>query len=202
MQAAERYAEALTIDEYLSRMRQNRERFLENIERTAITPEEKAFFSDHPLRVLVITEDWCADSVQLVPALVKLSREVPDLGIRVLQRDQHSEFAARYPRKDGYNAIPIFILFDEEMRELGALIERPARVTQEIAAETRRFQKAHPDLPGINRNVDRMPDETRAAVKANTAAWRVSFQNAWARYLLEDFAQIIKTAEKAREQAA
>lgn len=189
-QAAERYAEAMTIDEYMAQMERNRERFSRNIENARITDEERAVFSQAPLRILVITEDWCGDSAQFVPVLVRLAREVPNVELRVLRRDLNREFAAQYPRHDGYNAIPIFILLDGELNELGALVERPARATEEIAQETRRFQRAHPELPGITRNVDRMPDETRAAIKANIAEWREGYHDRWARYLLEDLAAI------------
>lgn len=204
MQAAELFATAMTIDEYLSRMRERREQFIENIERTKVTPEQRERFSRAPLqgfRVLVFTEDWCGDSAQFVPMLVKLAREVPGIEVRVARRDENRELAERYPRHDGYHAIPIFVFFDAEMRELGALVERPRRAAEEIAAETRRFQQANPDLPGINRNIDRMPDETRAAVKANIARWRGGQHDRWTPYMFDEIAEII-TSAKASERAA
>ncbi|MDI3339825.1 MAG: thioredoxin family protein [Sphaerobacter sp.] len=194
MSAAERWPQAMTIDEYIARMRENRERFLENIERTEITEFDRAVFGQQPLRILVLTEDWCRDSAQFVPVVVRLAREVPTVEVRVLPRDQHRDLNARYPRKDGYLAIPVFILMDKNLNEIGVLVERPERATREIAAETRRFAEAHPELPGINRMVDHMPDETRAAVKAHIAEWRLGQQDRFARYLLEDLAAILQRA--------
>jgi thiol-disulfide isomerase/thioredoxin len=198
MQAAEGFDEAMTIDVYLSRMRENREAFIRNIERTTVNDAERTVLGGEPLRILIFTEDWCQDSVQFVPMLAKLAQEVPGIEVRVLFRDEHRDLVSEYRAKDGRQAIPTFVFFDSEMREIGVLVERPAAATAEIAAETRRFQKAHPDLPGINRTVDRMPDETRRAVKANTREWRVDKQETWARYLFDEIAEIVQSASQDR----
>jgi thiol-disulfide isomerase/thioredoxin len=194
MLAAERYEQAVPIDDYLSQMTQNREKVMENLERAVITEKDREFFSRHPLRVLILTEEWCVDSTQFVPVLTALSREVPDLQIRVLRRDENKDLATNYRRKDGYQAIPVFIFFDQNMREIAFLIERPVKSTEEMAAETRRFQKANPELPGINRSVDRMPEETQAAVKANSRQWRQGQQDRFARYFLDEVAEIVQHA--------
>lgn len=192
MLPAERWSQAMTVEQYLAQMRENREQFLENIERTEITAEDRAVFAKEPLRILVLTEDWCGDSAQLVPVLVRLAREVPTVEVRVLLRDQHRDLNEQFPRADGYLAIPVIIVMDRDGELIGSLVERPARATEEITAETRRFQQANPDLPGINRALDRMPEETRAAVKANIAEWRWGQQDRFARYLLEDLAVLVE----------
>jgi len=194
MLAAERYKQAIAIDDYLTHMTQNRERVMENLEKTVITAKDREVYGAHPLRVLILTEEWCIDSTQFVPVLTRLAHEVPGIEIRVLERDEHQDLATNYRRKDGYQAIPVFILFDEKMHEFGFLIERPVKANQEMAEETRRFQQAHPELPGINRTVDHMPPETQAAVKANSRAWRVGQQGRFARYFLDELAEIIQHA--------
>ncbi|MBX6343205.1 MAG: thioredoxin family protein, partial [Thermomicrobiaceae bacterium] len=148
---------------------------------------------------LVITEDWCSDSAQFVPVVARLAREVPGVELRVLRRDEHHDLAERYPRKDGYHAIPIFILFDGEMRELGSLVERPTRAAEEIAAETRKFQREHPELPGINRTLAKQPEETRAAVKAHIREWRQGQQERWTRFLLDELAAIVEAGRARRD---
>lgn len=198
MLAAERWPQATSVDDYIALMEQNRERYLENIERTEITATDREVFGREPLRILVLTEDWCGDSAQFIPVIARLAREVPTVEVRILRRDQHRDLNALYPRKDGYLAIPVLIVMDKDLNVLGVLVERPERATEEIAAETRRFQLANPHLPGINRTVDRMPEETRAAVKANIARWRVGQQDRFARYLLEDLAALIQRARSER----
>ena len=199
--AAQYWNDARRADEYVANMSQNRDAFRDNMRRTEISPEDRARFGRTPLRVLTITEEWCNDSVQFLAALLRLSEELPNVEVRVLERPKVRELAEQYPRKDGYHAIPVFILFEERdgaLRELGALVERPAKATEEIAAETRRFQQAHPELPGIARTVDRMPDETRALVKANSAEWRVSRLERWVPYLYDELAEIMARAGAAQ----
>lgn len=198
MQPAEFFDQGMTIDEYLSRMRENREQFTANIDRTPITEADRALFDGEQLRILVFTEDWCQDSVQFVPMLAKLAREVPGIDVRVLFRDKHHDLVSEYRSKDGRQAIPTIVIFDGEMREIGVLVERPAAATTEIAAETRQFQKAHPELPGINRTVDRMPEETRRVVKAHSREWRVDNQERWARYLFDEIAEFVQAARQGR----
>ncbi|CCF82818.1 thioredoxin family protein [Nitrolancea hollandica] len=198
MQAAEHFHEGMAIAEYLSRMRENRDHFIRNIEQTPVSDADRFVLGGEPLRILIFTEDWCQDSVQFVPMVAKLEQEVPDIEVRVLFRDAHLDLVSRYRSKDGRQAIPTFVFFDGDMREIGVLVERPAVATEEIAAETRRFQKAHPELPGINRTVDRMPDETRRAVKAHTREWRVDKQERWTRYMFDEIARIVQAARQDR----
>ncbi|HEX3723663.1 MAG TPA: thioredoxin family protein [Nitrolancea sp.] len=194
MLAAERYQQAMNIDDYFDQMTQNRETVLKNYERAEITDVDRQAFSAQPLHVLILTEEWCSDSMQFVPVLAKLATEVPGIEIRVLRRDDNLDLATNYRRKDGYQAIPVFIFFDRDMRELGFLIERPVRVSEEMADETRRFQQLHPELAGVTRNFDRMPEETRAAVKANSQQWRRGQQDRFARYFLDEVAELIQHA--------
>jgi len=191
--AAERWNQAMTPDEYLAQMTQNREAFVANVERTRIMPGDWAAFGHEPVHILVLTEDWCGDSLQFVPMVIALARQLPTVAVRIIRRDHHLDLADRYRRKDGYQAIPVFIVLDSEMQELGALIERPERATAELVAEQKRFLAAHPELPGANRAFSQMPEETRQAVKQHLAAWRQEQFDRWTRYLFEDLAEIVRS---------
>ncbi|HEU5424562.1 MAG TPA: thioredoxin family protein [Nitrolancea sp.] len=204
IEAASFWEQAMPADEYLAQMSTNHDAFQANMDRTEVTAADRVRFGAQPLKLLVLTEEWCNDSVQFLAATLRLAHEVPAVQVRVLRRDEQREFAAQYPRQDGYNAIPIFILMDADLRELGSLVERPGRVTAEMAEETRRFAQDHPELPGIRRNVDHMPEETKALVKGNNARWRVDMLERWVPYLFDDLATIAERAraEQAQEQAA
>jgi hypothetical protein len=199
IRAIDRYDDAIDIDTYLHQMTNRRDLFRRNIERAEVPDEFRQFFGQEPLRFLVITEDWCIDSAQFIPVLVKMARELPGVELRVLRRDEHQDLASQYKRKDGYQAIPVIIVLDGEGNELGALIERPEQASRDMAEETRRFQRANPDLPGITRNIDRMPQETQARVKANSRGWRLDQQDRFATYLLQELREII---EEGRRQSA
>lgn len=182
---------ALTIDDYLAQLwRKHRARFARNRDRTQVPEGVRARLAGRPLRVLVLTEPWCEDSAQFVPAIWKLTLELPEVELRVLREHEHRELAARYHNQAGHPAIPTIVLLDEELRELGALVERPPRVNAALAAEARHFVQAHPELPGIRRTLDRMPEETSAALKAHIAQWRDTQHEVWVAWLLEELAEI------------
>jgi thiol-disulfide isomerase/thioredoxin len=198
IKAIDRYDDAIEVDHYIDLMKNRRKLFLENIERAEISAEHREFFGSEPIRFLAITEDWCIDSAQFLPVLVKLARELPDVDLRVLRRDENEDLASQYKRKDGYQAIPVIIVLDADGDELGAMIERPEKAGEEMAAETRRFQQANPDLPGVTRNIDRMPQETQAKVKAHSRTWRLDQQDRFATYLLDELREIIEQARAER----
>jgi hypothetical protein len=194
---ADRWAAAMPVEAYVAQLwRKHRGRFARNRERTTVPDDVRARFGGRPLRLLVLTDPWCEDSAQLVPVAWRLAQEVGGVELRVLRASEHRDLADRYATRGGYPAIPVFVVLGADLRELGALVERPARATAELAAETRRFQQEHADLPGVRRTVERMPDETRAMLKQHITAWRDGQHDRWTRYLLEDLAAIADGEEQ------
>jgi thiol-disulfide isomerase/thioredoxin len=199
--AFERYNEdSVSVDQYIESMENNRTQFVQNAEQALLRDEHIDYFKDKELKFLVITEDWCIDSVQFIPVLVRLAQDYEGIETRVLRRDEHTEVAEKYPRKDGYNAIPVIIIFDSEGNELGSIVERPAQASKEMAEETRKFQEANSDLEGIKRNIDKMPEETQEKVKAHSRRWRMTQQDRFADLMLEEVREIVESARK--EQVA
>ena len=64
-------------------------------------------------------------------------------------------------------------------------------INEQMAAETRRFVAEHPELEGGQRNIDRMPEETREAVKAHNRQWRWTMQEPWTAILFDELAEIL-----------
>jgi hypothetical protein len=191
MSVSELWERALTIDDYVGQMwRKHRKSFIRNRDRSVIDVASRARFAARPLHILIMTEPYCEDSAQLVPVVWRLADEIDDVALRILRQHEHLDLASHY-LVDGHPAIPVFILLDEQLDEIGALVERPARMTQETTAEIRRFQQAHPDLPGITRTLERMPEATRDAVKQHLVNWRNDQFARWADYLLDDLATLV-----------
>jgi hypothetical protein len=196
--AAEYWDAAMTADEYIAQMTQNRELFERRIAATEITDAERDSFATTPLRFLILTEDFCSDSAQFIPPVIRLAQELENVDVGLLLRDHHRELASGYVRKDGYQAIPVLIVLNPDGAELGYLVERPLRVNDALAAETRRFASENPHLEGINRTYDKMADETRAAVRANSNSYRDSRQAEWTRWLFEDLAAVVASSDAER----
>ena len=90
MVTRERFAQGLTLPQYLAQMRMNRERFVQFMQAadvdagTLTAPGRK-------LNVLVITEDWCGDSLYQFPVLARLVEGHPDVDLRVFLRDRNPD---------------------------------------------------------------------------------------------------------------
>ena len=186
MSVADLWDVALNVDEYISSMTQNQGVFAAAIGATELTDQQRRLFAGDPVRILVFTEDFCGDSAQLIPPVARLARESADVDLRILRRDDHRDIAANYLRKDGYQAIPVFIVFGADGGERGFVIERPQVAYSEMAAETSRFAAEHPEIEGVSRNYDRMPDETKAAVRANIERYRRTRTSEWVAALFEE----------------
>jgi hypothetical protein len=86
-----------------------------------------------PRRLLVIAEDWCGDAVNTVPILARAAEVVPGLELRILERDANPEVMNRY-LTNGSRSIPIVIVLDDELRELGHWGPRPTELQAWVVA--------------------------------------------------------------------
>ena len=187
---AEQFATGMTLDEYLDQMSQNREQFEANIAAAPVTPDDVARFTalPEPLNVLVITEDWCGDSLAHLPVLFRLARESGDqLHVRIFKRDEHKDLAAQFPMPTGRVAIPIVVFFDQGMHEVGKFLERPQVGHDEMAAFMEGFFAHHPDLGTPGQPISALTPETRQALFVELGPWRKGRIDAWNRAAIAEF---------------
>jgi hypothetical protein len=177
-----RWDKGITYDAFKAAMTRNQERFAENEGRVALDPEAVRTFKSlpKPLRVLALAEDWCGDVVANLPILGRLAKEVPTLDVRIFYRDQNLDLMDRWLNQGKYQSIPVFVFFDENFRELGHWIERPASVTERRAQERKRIFDAHPEFGSPDAPVDQLPEDVRTRLQAELQKMRegmVSFAN-------------------------
>ncbi len=178
-----RWDKGITYEAFKAAMTRNQERFAENESRVALDPETIRTFKSlpKPLRVLALAEDWCGDVVANLPILGRLAKEVPPLDVRIFYRDQNLDLMERWLNQGKYQSIPVFVFFDENFRELGHWIERPASVTQRRAQERKKIFDAHPEFGSPDAPVDQLPEDVRTRLQAELQKMRegmVSFANA------------------------
>ncbi len=191
----ERFNEGLTYQQYLDQITQNKERFLENYEKATFKPEDVAAFRDLPetLNVLAIGEDWCGDVVAGFPVLAKLADQTGGkLNVRVFLRDQNEDLINQYLNQGKYKSIPVIVFFDQNMRELGHFIERPAAQTAESTAARNKFFAEHPEynVPQ-DANMADMSAEARQAWGAENTKLRASRTAAWNQLLVDELRKIV-----------
>lgn len=98
---------------------------------------------------LVIAEDWCGDGTSTIPYLAKLATITRSVEVRVLRRDEYPVVMDRY-LTDGARAIPIVIVLNRQLEELGHWGPRPADLQQWVRTE-RAKSGMKPPYPQIRR---------------------------------------------------
>ena len=126
MVTRERFEQGLTPPKYLEQMRMNRERFVQFM-RAADGAEGRVPLTrpGRKLNVLVITEDWCGDSLYSFPILARMVEGDADVELRVFLRDRNPDLMDQFLKHERHRTIPVFVFFDEAMNELARFIERP-----------------------------------------------------------------------------
>ncbi len=106
---------------------------------------------DRPLILLILTEGWCGDAAQNIPAIEKISAESGMIETRYLLRDQNPDLMDMF-LTDGARSIPKLIALDAETLEvLGSWGARP-NAAQDYFME---MKQAGHDKPWILENMQR-----------------------------------------------
>jgi hypothetical protein len=169
-----RFAKGLTYEGYKAQMTRNRDRFEENEKRVDLDEADLEAFRalPRPVRVVVLAEDWCGDVIANLPVLGRLAEESRKLDVRVFLRDQNDDIMQRYLNKGQFKSIPVFVFFDEDFRELGHWIERPASVTEIRAKRRKQIVAAHPEFGSPDAPVDALAEEVRVRLQGELAKMR------------------------------
>lgn len=190
----ERFNEGLTYQQYVDQMTQNKDRFVENERAVQLKPDDVATFKNLPekLNVLVIAEDWCGDVIAGLPVLGKLASEAGTLNVRVFLRDQNEDLMNQYLKEGKFKSIPVVVFFDQQMRELGHFIERPAAQTAEAAQARNAFFAAHPEYNAPqNTDFGDLSPEARQAWGVENTKLRAARTTAWNQLLVDEMKKIV-----------
>lgn len=85
---------------------------------------------DFPLMCLVITESWCGDSAQIVPALQKIAdASKGKINLRLVFRDENPELMNEF-LTNGSRSVPKMIVLDEHFNVITTWGPRPEKAQQ------------------------------------------------------------------------
>jgi hypothetical protein len=106
----------------LNRQRMHR---LEKTVRLAEMLKEKAAKNRRSMIWLIITEGWCGDAAQNIPAIEKIAAAAPNVETRYVLRDENLDVMDKYLTNNA-RSIPKLIALDAEtLEELGTWGPRP-----------------------------------------------------------------------------
>jgi selT/selW/selH-like putative selenoprotein len=147
----ERFEQGLTYEAYKAQMTRNLDRLEANEQLANLDPADIAYFRNltAPIHLLIIGEDWCGDVINNVPVIARMAQETSKLNIRLFLRDQNLDIMDQYLKEGKYRSIPVVVAFDEDFRELGYWIERPAEISELSGKATAELFATDPLFEGI-----------------------------------------------------
>ncbi|HEU4758343.1 MAG TPA: thioredoxin family protein [Dehalococcoidia bacterium] len=149
----ERFASGLTWEQYLERIKRNREKFEYNYRETDLADADIAALRDlvaqpnGPARVLALGEDWCPDVFRGLPVMARIA-EAAGMELRVFPRDDNLDIMGEFLKGGEHQSIPTFVFYTRDHRYIAHWIERPARANAEMGEVQKLFV-------GLDREKDR-----------------------------------------------
>lgn len=131
-----RFEAAPTFEEYLETVDRNRDLWHAVYQR-AVAPDEliDAARAIHGRWQLVaLSEDWCGDAVNTLPAVARLTEAV-GWDFRVLSRDANPDLMDAHLTNGRSRSIPVVIVYDEDFREVGWWGPRPEEIQEWVLGE-------------------------------------------------------------------
>ena len=190
----ERFLRGMTPTEHVDRMKVNRDRFTEVMAAVEIPSQDREYFAGlgSPLKVAVVTEDWCGDHVSTVPVLYRLSEESGNLDVRVFMRDQNWDLADAFLPEHRRDTVPVFAFFTpEDIRWIGVFIETSRDLVPTLDGMDEAIHDSLSHLPDIRADVNEMSQETRAALRRERGSFRVNHAAEWGRVISRDFRDVV-----------
>ena len=90
--------------------------------------------------LLVLSEDWCGDAVNTLPAVAKLAERAPNADLRVLGRDAHPDLMDAH-LTGASRSIPVVIALDESFEERGWWGPRPTVLQRWVSGQGQLLEK-------------------------------------------------------------
>ena len=90
--------------------------------------------------LLVLSEDWCGDSVNIVPIVAKLCESVSNMDMRILARDENLDIMDAHLTGTS-RSIPIVILLNPKFQECGWWGPRPRELQKWVMGKGMKLPK-------------------------------------------------------------
>ncbi len=192
----ERFEQGMSYEAYKQQMTRNRDRFEENQQTATFAENDLQFFHQLPqtIHVLVLAEDWCGDVIANLPVLGRLAQESGKLNLRVFLRDQNLDIMDQYLNEGVHRSIPVFVFFDQDFRELGHWIERPAVVNRMQKQMLGELFATEPVLQGFSSDTSpaQLPEAARTRLMQALISFRTEIRETSDREVVREIRELIE----------
>ncbi len=153
----------LTLAEFVERMTTFQDKMQRRLREVTLTDADCAELArlTRPAHALVLTEDWCPDSLMNLPILARVVEAVPGMDMRIFVRSASPDLEAYYQARD-IRCIPVFTFLDAGFDEIGTWLERPQAAHERLHV----WKATHPEFDPTHQDPARSPQERRAKRRA------------------------------------
>ena len=132
----ERFAAGSTFEQLLARPKDNSAMWDAVYRRASIDEDAatRARSIQHRFNLLVLNEDWCGDSVNVLPYVGRLVEASDRLEMRILGRDANRDLMDSHLTGSA-RSIPVVIVYDSVFREKGRWGPRPEPLQRWVMTE-------------------------------------------------------------------
>jgi hypothetical protein len=131
-----RYHAGSTFEQLLERPKTNSELWTALYKRAQIDDDlrERASTISSPVHMLALNEDWCGDSVNILPYVARLAEANPKIHFRIVSRDSNPDLMNAHLTGSS-RSIPVVIVYDSLFVERGWWGPRPGPLQQWFVTE-------------------------------------------------------------------
>lgn len=125
------YAQGITFAEFLEQARARRDEWRTHYNDATVTPDLITRMRALPGKrlILVVAEDWCSDSANTIPYVVRLVDGAPErLDLRVIDSQRGRAVMEAHRTPDGRTATPTVVILADDGGVLGTWTERPSSI--------------------------------------------------------------------------
>ena len=133
---AERFFAGSTFAELLARPKDNSDMWTAIYKRASLSPEagdRAARLAGH-WHLLVLNEDWCGDSVNILPYIARLEECCDHIDMRIIGRDANRDIMDEH-LTGASRSIPVVIVYDLDFHERGWWGPRPGPLQEWVLTE-------------------------------------------------------------------
>lgn len=122
-----RFRDALSFDEMVATARSNVELYAAVRARAQVDPAlaDRIAATGRRWHLLALSEDWCGDSVNILPVVDALASAAPGVALRILSRDANLDLMDQHLTNGRARAIPVVLVLDDDFVERGWWGPRP-----------------------------------------------------------------------------
>ncbi len=156
------WEQGVSLEEYVNQMNVFQTQMRQRIKNIYITSAEFDRFKkiDEPIKILVMAEENCKDSLMNIPIIAKISEASPKIELRIFDRSKFPELWEDF-RAQGFVNIPICWMMKEDFTRVGVWVERPKKAYRMIED----WKRENPEFEGIKQDGSLSDDEKQLKLK-------------------------------------